>query len=265
MALDGAALSGPPRMSPMAAPSPFVVGPSPSRAALAAADTESRQRSKDYAKRMQHEVLKKTTLSVIDALLAKHNRLGYVRETSARDTLEDIRAEEAEIRGRIEDEKRRRAAQMEYLEGLAPEDVAGAVSRALDILARQPQWINEPFFHVRVDVRTGEETLLVPQRGDRSVFKAGGGGSLPRLWSATFLEAALRVRSLHVAAGLVRAGADCGPDVEDSPAFQDLLKEGGEAMRALVRKPSQGAAEAGPGAQSGSGAPAPPAKRVITV
>lgn len=105
-------------------------------------------------------VLQKTTLSVIDALLAKHNRLGYVRQTSARDTLEDIRAEEAEIRGRIEDEKRRRAQQMEYLEGLSPEDVAGAVSRALDILARQPQWINEPFFHVRSDTRdiTGNNT-----------------------------------------------------------------------------------------------------------
>ena len=29
------------------------------------------------------------------------------------------------------------------------DDVAGAVSRALDIVARQPQWINEPFFHLR--------------------------------------------------------------------------------------------------------------------
>jgi hypothetical protein len=158
MALDSPSVSGAAqRPSPSASGAPakreeFVVGPSPSRAALAAADgasEEARQRSKEYARRMQHDVLKKTALAVVDGLLAKHSRLRFARRCSLRDSLEDIRAEEADLRAAIAAQKARRVAQLTYLEGLGAQDVAGAVSRALDIVARQPSWVNEPFFHLR--------------------------------------------------------------------------------------------------------------------
>jgi hypothetical protein len=86
----------------------FSVGPPPSQAALAAADgvgEECRQRSKDFAKRMQQEVLKKNTLAVIDALLAKHTRLRHVRRCTLRDSLDSIRAEEEDIRALIAEQK----------------------------------------------------------------------------------------------------------------------------------------------------------------
>ncbi len=178
------------------------------------ASDELRARSKELAKRTQQEVLKKQHSGSIDALVRKHS-LSYARVTTLQDALEDIRAEEDGVLRMIQDKKKDAKAKVELFDGLAAADVAGAVSRARDILTLRPKWKNEAFFHRAVDDGSGAVSLTVPRAGDKATphrqppVEGVSPGRNVQPWSCTFLQAAVHVRSVPVTAWLLRFGA-CG-------------------------------------------------------
>jgi hypothetical protein len=103
------------------------------------------------------------------------------------------------------------------------------------------------------------KVFLVPQRRERAGEEAHATDSDPPLlkWSATFLEAALHVRSMHVAAGLLRSGADTAA-VEGLPAYRELVGTG------VLGSPTGGARGPLEASQGSQGTPTS-RKRIVLV